>query len=54
MPAPSRAKVSTRERVTTLTEQGLTAREIAAALGLTTQAIYRHLKAIETDTGGAA
>jgi hypothetical protein len=38
---------STRELVAEMTAKGLTPRQIALALGLTTQAIYKHLKAIE-------
>ena len=40
---------STRERVRQLTAQGLTVREIASILSLSTQAIYKHRKAIEAD-----
>ena len=40
---------STRERVRQLTATGLTVREVAAILSLSTQAIYKHRKAIEAD-----
>ena len=46
---------STRERVRQLTAQGLTVREIASILSLSTQAIYKHRKAIDAgDTADAA
>jgi len=43
------AKPPTRERVRQLTAQGLTVREIATLLGLSVQAIYKHLRKIEAD-----
>ena len=43
------AKPTTRERVRQLTAQGLTVREIATLLGLSVQAIYKHLRKIEAD-----
>ena len=45
---------STRERVRQLTAQGLTVREIASILSLSTQAIYKHRKAIEADDAADA
>jgi len=50
------AKPPTRERVRQLTAQGLTVREIATLLGLSVQAIYKHLRKIEAEAGeqGAA
>lgn len=36
-----------------MTANGLTPRQIALALGLTTQAIYKHLKAIEKEEATA-
>ena len=50
------AKPTTRERVRQLTAQGLTVREIATLLGLSVQAIYKHLRKIEAeaDERGAA
>lgn len=41
------AKQSTRQRVADLLEKGLTVRQIADVLGLTTQNIYKHKHAIE-------
>ena len=38
---------SKRERVRELHEQGLSRREIALALHITTQAVYQHLKALD-------
>ena len=43
------AKPTTRERVRQLTAQGLTVREIASILSLSTQAIYKHLRKIEAE-----
>lgn len=48
------AKRSTRERVRELTDQGLTPREIAKLLDLSTQAIYKHLHALRDDPKTAA
>jgi DNA-binding CsgD family transcriptional regulator len=39
----------TRERIRTLRAQGLTPRQIAAALGLSTQAVYQHIDRIKRD-----
>lgn len=41
------AKASTKERVAQLVEQGLTVREIATILNVSTQAVYKHLKAMD-------
>lgn len=38
---------STKERVSKLVDQGLTVREIASILNVSTQAIYKHLKALD-------
>lgn len=38
---------STREKVADYLDKGLTVREIAGLLGLTTQAIYKHTRSIE-------
>lgn len=35
----------TREKVVDLLDQGFTVREIANALGISTQAVYKHIKA---------
>lgn len=40
---------STRERVAQLTEQGLKVREIATVLNVSTQAVYKHLKALDLE-----
>jgi transposase len=40
---------TTRDRVQQLTAQGLKVREIAAILNVSTQAVYKHLKALEID-----
>lgn len=41
--------VSTRERVKGLSEQGLSVREIASVLQVSTQAVYKHLSALGID-----
>lgn len=41
--------LSTRERIEKMTKQGLSVREIALALHITTQAVYKHLKRIEAE-----
>ena len=38
---------TTREQVVDLIEQGYTVRQISTLLGITTQAVYKHLKALE-------
>ncbi len=38
---------STRDRVAVSIEQGLSVRQIADAEGITTQAVYKHLKALD-------
>lgn len=43
---PERIKAPARYRVRQMTAQGLKPREIAMALGVSTQAVYKHLKAI--------
>ena len=50
------AKPTTRERVRQLASRGLTVREIASVLGVSTQAVYKHLRKIEAeaDEQGAA
>ena len=40
---------TTREQVRKLTAQGFSVREIATLLGLSTQAIYLHIKAIRAE-----
>jgi DNA-binding CsgD family transcriptional regulator len=40
-------KLTTRQEVIKFTEEGKTVREIAALLGISTQAVYRHLRAEE-------
>lgn len=45
---------TTRDRVRQLTGQGLTVREVASILNVTTQAIYKHLKAIEAEESADA
>jgi DNA-binding CsgD family transcriptional regulator len=46
----------TREQVAALIGEGRSVREIALTLGVTTQAVYKHLKALEIapPTRGAA
>lgn len=44
---------STRERVRDLKAQGLTVREIATVLNVTTQAVYKHLKRLEAEQNAA-
>lgn len=59
---PPRTNVATRARVRAMTEQGLTARQIAVALNLSTQRIYALWKGMgitppskrTTDNGGTA
>ena len=43
---------TTRERVAELVKTGLSVREIASILNVSTQAVYKHLKAIEADRDG--
>ena len=45
---------STRERVRQLTEQGLSVREVASILNVSTQAVYKHLKRIEAESSKGA
>ena len=51
-PVPRRTRVSHRDRVRDLIGAGLNVREVARACGLSTQAVYKHLKAIEADRDG--
>lgn len=43
------ATQTTRDQVAAYLEQGLTVRQIAQLLGISTQAVYKHLKRIEQD-----
>jgi predicted ArsR family transcriptional regulator len=42
-PTTDHSTGSTRERVAWLLASGLTVREVAAVLGVTTQAVYKHI-----------
>ena len=41
--------METRERVRDLIDRGLSVREVAQLLGISTQAVYKHLKRIEAE-----
>jgi DNA-binding CsgD family transcriptional regulator len=45
---------TTRDRVRQMTEQGLTPRQIAVLLNLSTQAVYKHLANIKQDAEKSA
>lgn len=47
----TRQPKSTRERVADLKASGAKVREIALALGISTQAVYKHLEKIREDAG---
>jgi len=49
---PSNPKRDTRERVRQLTDAGLEPRAIAQVLGISTQRVYQHLKALELGPDG--
>lgn len=45
----TRSDAPKRERVREMKEQGLTPRQIALILGISTQRVYQHLKRIKDD-----
>lgn len=45
---------TTKERVKDMTAGGLSPRQIAAALGISTQAVYKHLKALNEEERASA
>lgn len=50
--APKAPRGETRARVAELDEQGLSAREIARELEITTQAVYHHLQSLAEEVRG--